>query len=193
MVQLTEAVWLKVALVPVTVMLYVPAAALPAASESVELPPAATDAGLKFAVAPAGTPLAASATLPLKPPLPVTLMLLVAAAPLTDAGLAARLKSGVEEPQPETELPGKQTLRTACSSIPLGEMPACPCGRSKNPTPVTMTGTLALWKTPLAVNFASKAARDALICAAHGPPDTQLGDGISTIIVWPLPSVRSRW
>src|SRR5258708_30840093 len=56
MVQLTEAVWLKVALVPVTVMLYVPAAALPAASESVELPPAATDAGLKLAVAPAGTP-----------------------------------------------------------------------------------------------------------------------------------------
>ena len=44
------------------VSVYVPAAAVPAPTESVELPPAVTEAGLKLAVAPAGTPLTENET-----------------------------------------------------------------------------------------------------------------------------------
>src|SRR5439155_1001146 len=47
--------WVALAPVPVTVTVYVPGVALPAPSVSVELPPAVTDAGLKEAVAEAGT------------------------------------------------------------------------------------------------------------------------------------------
>ena len=55
-------VWFALVPVPVTVTVYVPAAALPALSVSVEFPPAVTDAGLNEAVAPAGKPLALSDT-----------------------------------------------------------------------------------------------------------------------------------
>ena len=41
--------------------------------------------------------------------------------------------------------------------------------------------------------LALKAARAALICEAQGPPETQLGDGISVIMVWPAPSERLMW
>ena len=89
-----------------------PAAAVPAPSESVEAAPDAIEAGLKLAVAPAGTPLAERATLPEKLPLPATETLLVPL-PVTAAGAAERLKSGVAALQPETVLPGKQMLRMA--------------------------------------------------------------------------------
>src|SRR5207248_4197234 len=95
MVQLTTAVCELVPLVPVTVTLYVPAAALPAPSESVELPPAPALAGLRLAAAPEGAPLALSATTPENPFTPVMEMVLAAVAPLTEAGLAASEKSGV--------------------------------------------------------------------------------------------------
>jgi hypothetical protein len=48
--------------VPVTVTVYVPAAAVPALTVSVELPPAVTDVGLNDADDPAGWPLALSVT-----------------------------------------------------------------------------------------------------------------------------------
>jgi hypothetical protein len=55
---------------------------------SVELPPGADDAGVSAAVTPAGSPEAASATLPVKPPTAATLILVVAEEP------AARVKAG---------------------------------------------------------------------------------------------------
>jgi len=57
--------------VPVTVRVYVPAAAVPAPTVSVELPPVVTEVGLKVAVAPAGAP--------------VTVRLTVSAVPLVTA------------------------------------------------------------------------------------------------------------
>jgi hypothetical protein len=54
--------WVALVPVPVTVTVYVPGAALPAPSVSVELPPAVTDVGLNEAVAPDGTPLVLSDT-----------------------------------------------------------------------------------------------------------------------------------
>src|SRR5204862_5288100 len=58
----TVVLWVALAPVPVTVIVYVPAAAVPEPSVSVELPPAVTDAGLKEAVAPEGRPLVPSET-----------------------------------------------------------------------------------------------------------------------------------
>lgn len=101
-------------LVPVTVTVYVPAAAVPADSVSVEVPPDATLAELKLLEAPAGTPLAVSATVPANPPLPAIEMLEVLDAPaavVNDPGLVDRLKSCAVV-QPETELPGKQISST---------------------------------------------------------------------------------
>jgi hypothetical protein len=56
------------AAVPVTVTVYVPGVVpMPAARVSVEVPPAATDAGLNEAVVPGGTPLLLSATVSATP------------------------------------------------------------------------------------------------------------------------------
>src|SRR5204863_7874553 len=54
--------WVTLVPVPVTVTVYVPGAAFPAPSVSVEPVPAVTDVGLREAVAPAGTPLVLSDT-----------------------------------------------------------------------------------------------------------------------------------
>lgn len=62
MVNETVVAWVALAPVPVAVTVYVPGAAVPALSVSVELPPAVTDAGLNEAEAPAGRPLALSET-----------------------------------------------------------------------------------------------------------------------------------
>jgi len=61
-VKVTTVLCVALVPVPVTVIVYVPTAALPAPSVSVELPPAVTDAGLNEAVAPEGTPLVLSDT-----------------------------------------------------------------------------------------------------------------------------------
>ena len=59
--------WDKLPLVPVSVKVYVPAAAVPVFRVSVEDPePPGIDAGLKLAVAPVGTPLTLRATVPVK-------------------------------------------------------------------------------------------------------------------------------
>ena len=68
-----------------------------AVSFSVEVPPTAADAGVNVAVTPAGSPETASATLPVKPPLPATLMLVVADEPAItamDEGVAVSVIPG---------------------------------------------------------------------------------------------------
>jgi hypothetical protein len=83
--------------VPVTVTVYEPATTEhPALTVSVELLPAATEAGLSEAVGPAGLTLAVRFTVPL-PPMAVVEMVLVPLPPcamLTLAGLAEMEKSG---------------------------------------------------------------------------------------------------
>ena len=87
-------------LVPVTVTTVVPIVAAAVAERVSVLVPLVL-AGLKLAVTPLGKPLAASATLPVKPPLGVTVMVAVPLAPSTIprlAGLDARLKLGATLP-----------------------------------------------------------------------------------------------
>jgi hypothetical protein len=43
--------------------------------------------------------------------------------------------------------------------MPLGATPVWPCRKSKNPTPVTVTGTLAVLKLVVGVYLASNSAR----------------------------------
>src|SRR5437867_12133235 len=71
-VKLTEVLCVALVAVPVTVRVYVPGAAVPAPTVSVDAPPAMTDIGLRVAVAPAGVPLTVRST--------------VSAAPLVTAG-----------------------------------------------------------------------------------------------------------
>jgi hypothetical protein len=105
----------SVPLVPVTVRLDVPVAAvLDAAKVRVLVP--VVDAGLNVAVTPAGKPLAVNATLPLKPPEGVTVTPSVPELPWlmeTAADVAAREKSG---------LTGTVTVTLICvvaESVPL--------------------------------------------------------------------------
>src|SRR5438477_3062984 len=119
-------------LVPVTVIGYVPAAALPGDNVSVEDPLPATLVGLSAAVDPAGAPLAESATVPVKP-LSAFTVTVELPEPLTLAGLAAMEKSGDD---PVEQFVPQQTLSTECNSMPLGATPVCPCSTSKKPTPV---------------------------------------------------------
>ena len=83
-------------LVPVTVTLAVPVAAVLDAAKVTLLVPV-VDAGLKLAVTPVGKPLAARATVPVKPFSGLTVMVLLADAPWATerlAGLADREKFG---------------------------------------------------------------------------------------------------
>ena len=94
------ALWLSVPLVPVTVTLKVPAAAVLDALKVTVLVPV-VETGLKLAVTPAGRPLAASATAPLKPFTGLTMIVLLPFAPCATervAGLAVKEKSGCGVP-----------------------------------------------------------------------------------------------
>src|SRR5438309_10856036 len=66
-VRLTEVLCVALVAVPVTVRVYVPGAAVPAPTVSVELPPAVTEVGLSVAVAPAGVPLTVRLTVSAEP------------------------------------------------------------------------------------------------------------------------------
>src|SRR5947207_9759079 len=66
-VKLTEVLCVALVAVPVTVKVYVPGAAVPAPTVSVELPPAVTEVGLTVAVAPAGVPLTLRLTVSAEP------------------------------------------------------------------------------------------------------------------------------
>src|SRR5262249_51764276 len=84
-------------------------------------------------------------------------------------------------------LPGLNTMSsTGCSSTPFGATPVCPWRKSKKPTPLICTAMLAVWNDVVACNCASNFERAAEIADANGlPVPTQLGDGISVIIVLP--------
>ena len=89
-------VCVKDPLVPVTVTLAVPVAAVLEAAKVTVLVPV-VDAGLKLAVTPVGKPLATRATVPVKPFSGLTVMVLLADAPWATerlAGLADREKFG---------------------------------------------------------------------------------------------------
>jgi hypothetical protein len=93
-----KAVCVRVPLVPVTVTVLVPVAAVADAVKVNVLAVPVTEAGLKPAVTPAGRALAVRATAPANPPVRVMLIVLAAVAPwVTDtaAGVAASAKSGV--------------------------------------------------------------------------------------------------
>jgi len=85
----TLVVWVALAAVPVTVTVYVPGVVpMPAARVSVEVPPAATEAGLKEAVVPEGRPLALSVTVSAVPPARVVEIVEVVAVPWVAETLA---------------------------------------------------------------------------------------------------------
>jgi hypothetical protein len=52
------------------------------------------------------------------------------------------------------------TSSTECSSMPLGATPVWPCRKSKKPTPVTVTGTLAVLNELVRVYLAVNSVRD---------------------------------
>src|SRR5262249_56819614 len=93
-VRTSVGVGVSVPLVPVTVTLAAPVAAVLDAV-NVSVLPAVVEGGLKLAVTPAGRPLTLSATLPVNPPRGVTVMALLAVPPCVTVALVAdREKSG---------------------------------------------------------------------------------------------------
>src|SRR5437870_485449 len=64
------------------------------------------------------------------------------------------------------------TSSNGCSSMPFGATPVCPCRKSKNPTPVTVTGRLAVLKLLVGLNRASNSDRVRSMPGANGllPP-----------------------
>src|SRR5258708_6642241 len=95
-VRVTEVVCVAEGPVPVTISVYVPAAAVPVFTLSVELPPAVTDVGLSDAVAPLGTPVTERLTVCPLPDVTAVEIVLVPEAPckrLKLVGLAAIEKS----------------------------------------------------------------------------------------------------
>ena len=95
-VKLTEVLCVALAAVPVTVRVYVPGAAVPAPTVSVELPPAVTEVGLSVAVAPAGEPLTVRLIVSAEPLVTAVEIVDVPFAPCTSerlAGLALMEKS----------------------------------------------------------------------------------------------------
>jgi hypothetical protein len=184
MVHETLVLWVRLPLVPVTVIGYVPAAALPGESVSVEVPLPATLVGLSVALPPEGAPAAESETVPVKP-LSAPTVTVDVPEPVTLAGFADMEKSGVAPPE---QLVPQQMLSTECSSMPLGATPVWPWSTSKKPTPVTVTVSFAVWKEVVTAYFASKALREAVTCEVHELPVRQPGYGISAIIVLPAES-----
>ena len=82
-VKLTEVLCVALVAVPVIIRLYVPGAAVPAPTVSVELPPAVTEVGLRVAVAPAGVPLTVRLTVSAEPLVTAVEMVDVPFAPCT--------------------------------------------------------------------------------------------------------------
>src|SRR5262249_34553327 len=152
-------------------------------------PGAAIAVGLKFALAPVGSPEAESEIAELKLPEPAVEIVTEPEAPCAifkEVGAAAIVKS------PALGL--KIISMTGCSSIPLGATPVCPWRKSNIPTPVIRTGVFVVLKLEVGVNTASNCARACEMPAAKGlPAATQALDGISAIIVCPAPSSNTKW
>src|SRR5881394_2175980 len=95
-VKLIEVLCVALVAVPVTVRVYVPGAAVPAPTVSVEAPPAVTEVGLSVAVAPAGVPVTVRFTVSATPLVTAVEMVDVPFAPCASerlAGLALIEKS----------------------------------------------------------------------------------------------------
>jgi hypothetical protein len=101
----TEMLWMAEAPVPVTVIVEVPTGVeAEVVTVIVEFPPEEIEAGLKEAVAPAGSPLALRATVWAEPLMTVVVMVVLPLWPAVTAmlaGLALIEKSFVELPVPE--------------------------------------------------------------------------------------------
>jgi len=52
--------------------------------------------------------------------------------------------------------------------MPFGATPVCPCKKSNIPTPVTVTGTLAVWKLVVTLNLASNSALEFVMPFRNG-------------------------
>src|SRR5258707_15163303 len=98
-------------------------------------PGAVIEGGLKLALAPAGKPEAESEIEELK--FPERLETIVA-----DPALPWAIVKDNGDDDSENLGP-KMMSMTGCNSMPLGAMPSWPAKKSKNPTPVICTGTLA--------------------------------------------------
>jgi hypothetical protein len=153
-------------------------------------PGAAMDVGLKLAVAPVGSPDAESETAELKVPETEVEMVEVPVLPC-----AMETDDGDDEIEKSEVCEGlKMMSMTGCSSMPFGATPVCPWRKSNMPTPVTWTGMLAVWKLVVAVNMASNCERACEMPEAKGlPAPTQLGAGISVIMVLPDASCKTMW
>ena len=179
--------------VAVTVTVEAPAVAVLLAvkvNAELPLPGAAIGLALKLAVTPEGKPETDRETAELNPFETAVEIVLETEPPWATerlVGEAPRLKSGF--------WPGLKTIeRTGCNSIWLGAAPVCPCGKSKKPTPVTCTGTLAEVKLVVAVKWASNVARALVMSARNGLVEpTQVGAGISVIMVFPAASWITIW
>jgi hypothetical protein len=150
-------------------------------------PGAAIVDGLKAALSPVGSPDAESETAELNEPDSV-----VDTVELPDAPCWIDRLDGESETEKSLE-PANCTSNTGCSSMPLGATPVCPWRKSNIPTPVIVTGILAVWKLVVTLNFASNSARELVTPFKNGLLlPTQCGAGISQIMVWPLLSLITR-
>jgi hypothetical protein len=101
-------------------------------------PGAAIVEGLKLALTPEGSPEADRDTAELKPPDSV-----VDTVELPDVPCWIERLDGESETEKSLD-PANCTSSTGCSSMPLGATPVWPCRKSNIPTPVIVTGILAV-------------------------------------------------
>jgi hypothetical protein len=150
-------------------------------------PGAAIVEGLKLALTPEGSPEAEREIAELNDPDRV-----VDTVELPDEPCWIERLDGEFETEKSLE-PANCTSNTGCSSMPLGATPVWPCRKSNMPTPVIVTGILAVWKLVVTLNFASNSALELVMPFKKGLPlPTQWGAGISQIMVCPLASLMIR-
>jgi hypothetical protein len=159
-------------------------ASVAAESVRVDEPGTLMELGENAAVTPDGVPDTTRTTDPLSGLAALTDTLTLALAPCC---------SDTTPGDAEREREPKARLTTGCSSMPFGATPVWPCRKSNIPMPLTCTGTLTCWKDSPMVYVASNCERTCWIAEANGLlASTQLGEGISAIIVLPALSLRTR-
>jgi hypothetical protein len=86
----------------------------------------------------------------------------------------------------------KVMLVTACSSMPFGDTPACPCSRSKNPTPTITACLEVLLNELVGAYLLMNVWRAVATRLFHGLDPMQEGSGTSTMRVLPWASATTR-
>src|SRR5271165_3455489 len=141
----TLVVCVRLPLVPVMVTVDVPTGVVPlVVTVSVELPDPVTVAGTKFAVVPAGNPLALSVTTPPNPFNAPILAVYVVALPATTVcvpGVAVRLKLGGGGVPPAACVNAPLVPVMVTVDVPTGVVPLVLTVRVELPVPVTVAGT----------------------------------------------------